>query len=206
MAKYGHKADAIRLMHEWLDTVARDAGFSEPRTECVVLSGTIGCEESKIELEIREGLRSLSDFDELVRNVDAEKHREWGTRFAEHVVDGTTKWEIMPTHPMGDKNDGSGGKYARPGVSRTQPRRVMSPSKTISSFKADSGDSINNVDKSNSGRDMSKNTSGGRSKYEEIPEEELVNLIGQTLPDGRRVIENAFGVPMVILPGDVGMF
>ena len=44
---------------------------------------------------------------------------------------------------------------------------------------------------------------GVRPKYEDIPEEELMKYIGKTLPDGRRVVENAFGVPMVINPGDI---
>ena len=42
-----------------------------------------------------------------------------------------------------------------------------------------------------------------RPKYEDIPEEELMQYVGKTLPDGRRVVENAFGVPMVVNPGDI---
>ena len=79
---------------------------------------------------------------------------------------------------------GSNSKYSRPGVSRTQPRRVLSPQKKTST---ESRSSANGV----------------RPKYEDIPEEELMKYIGKTLPDGRRVVENAFGVPMVINPGDI---
>ena len=70
-------------------------------------------------------------------------------------------------------------------MSRTQPRRVLSPQKKKTSTEG--GSSAN----------------GERPKYEDIPEEELMQYVGKTLPDGRRVVENAFGVPMVVNPGDI---
>ena len=185
VAKYGHKAECVKMLHEWADTVGRAAGL-DPTRDILLVSGNIGANESTIELEIRNGLSSVGDFDQLMRNIDVTMHREWGMRFAEHVVDGTTRWEIFTTHPFvsGSSSNSSNSKYSRPGVSRTQPRRVLSPQKKPS---AESRTSAN----------------GTRPKYEDIPEEELMEYIGKTLPDGRRVVENAFGVPMVINPGDI---
>jgi hypothetical protein len=185
VAKYGHKAECIKMLHEWADTVGRSAGL-DPAHDILLVSGNIGANESTIELEIRNGLSSVGDFDQLMRNIDVTMHREWGMRFAEHVVDGTTRWEIFTTHPFvsGSSSNSSNSKYSRPGVSRTQPRRVLSPQKKPSTESRTSAN-------------------GTRPKYEDIPEEELMEYIGKTLPDGRRVVENAFGVPMVINPGDI---
>ena len=191
VAKYGHKAECVKMLHEWADTVGRAAGL-DPTRDILLVSGNIGANESTIELEIRNGLSSVGDFDQLMRNIDVTMHREWGMRFAEHVVDGTTRWEIFTTHPFvsgssstsSNSSNRSNSKYSRPGVSRTQPRRVLSPQKKTST---ESRSSANGV----------------RPKYEDIPEEELMKYIGKTLPDGRRVVENAFGVPMVINPGDI---
>jgi len=185
VAKYGHKAECIKMLHEWADTVGRSAGL-DPAHDILLVSGNIGANESTIELEIRNGLSSVGDFDQLMRNIDVTMHREWGMRFAEHVVDGTTRWEIFTTHPFvsGSSSNSSNSKYSRPGVSRTQPRRVLSPQKKPSTESRTSAN-------------------GTRPKYEDIPEEELMKYIGKTLPDGRRVVENAFGVPMVINPGDI---
>jgi hypothetical protein len=185
VAKYGHKAECIKMLHEWADTVGRSAGL-DPAHDILLVSGNIGANESTIELEIRNGLSSVGDFDQLMRNIDVTLHREWGMRFAEHVVDGTTRWEIFTTHPFvsGSSSNSSNSKYSRPGVSRTQPRRVLSPQKKPSTESRTSAN-------------------GTRPKYEDIPEEELMKYIGKTLPDGRRVVENAFGVPMVINPGDI---
>jgi len=191
VAKYGHKAECVKMLHEWADTVGRAAGL-DPTRDILLVSGNIGANESTIELEIRNGLSSVGDFDQLMRNIDVTMHREWGMRFAEHVVDGTTRWEIFTTHPFvsgssstsSNSSNRSNSKYSRPGVSRTQPRRVLSPQKKTST---ESRSSANGV----------------RPEYEDIPEEELMKYIGKTLPDGRRVVENAFGVPMVINPGDI---
>ena len=131
VAKYGHKDECIKMLHEWADTVGRAAGL-DPVRDIVLISGNIGAIESTIELEIRNGLSSVGDFHELVQNIDVNMHREWGMRFAEHVVDGTTKWEIFTVHPFSTGNSNSNSstsKYSRPGVSRTQPRRVLSPQK-----------------------------------------------------------------------------
>ena len=187
VAKYGHKDECIKMLHEWADTVGRAAGL-DPVRDIVLISGNIGAIESTIELEIRNGLSSVGDFHELVQNIDVNMHREWGMRFAEHVVDGTTKWEIFTVHPFSTGNSNSNSstsKYSRPGVSRTQPRRVLSPQKKKTSTEGRSS------------------ANGVRPKYEDIPEEELMQYVGQTLPDGRRVVENAFGVPMVVNPGDI---
>ena len=187
VAKYGHKDECIKMLHEWADTVGRAAGL-DPVRDIVLISGNIGAIESTIELEIRNGLSSVGDFHELVQNIDVNMHREWGMRFAEHVVDGTTKWEIFTVHPFSTGNSNSNSstsKYSRPGVSRTQPRRVLSPQKKKTSTEGRSS------------------ANGVRPKYEDIPEEELMQYVGKTLPDGRRVVENAFGVPMVVNPGDI---
>ena len=99
--------------------------------DIVLISGNIGAIESTIELEIRNGLSSARGFPtSWCKNMDVNMHREWGILSAEHVVDGTTKWEIFTVHPFSTGNSNSNSstsKYSRPGVSRTQPRRVLSP-------------------------------------------------------------------------------
>jgi len=221
VAKYGHKQECLTMVMEWVRTIGVRAGLDVDK-DVKIISGNIGASESKVELEIRESLRTIADFDEFLQRIDKVGHRNWGLRFAEHVVDGSTKWEILTTHPLSssvnnmtvdddDREDDSAtistaktttattttNKYSRPGVSRTQPRRVLSPKNSSSPSSAGPGSTpINN----------NRSSSTARPKYEDLPEEELIKYIGKTMPDGRRVVENAFGALMVINPGDVGMF
>lgn len=93
-SKYGHKADALAMLGEWIHTVGIAAGLDPAKVS--LHTGALGARESAIELTVDQfdGVASLDAFFAAIPHAS---HRAWGSRFAEHVVDGSPRWEIFRT-------------------------------------------------------------------------------------------------------------
>ena len=95
--RYGHKASAISLLGEWIHTVGAEAGLDASRVS--VFTGQLGCPESRVELHC-EQFDDLAELDAFFASLPLAKHRAWGEKFAEHVVDGSPTWHVLRSVPV----------------------------------------------------------------------------------------------------------
>jgi hypothetical protein len=95
--RYGHKASAISLLGEWIHTVGAEAGLDASRVS--VFTGQLGCPESRVEMHC-EQFDDLAELDAFFASLPLAKHRAWGEKFAEHVVDGSPTWHVLRSVPV----------------------------------------------------------------------------------------------------------
>lgn len=95
--RYGHKASAISLLGEWIHTVGAEAGLDASRVS--VFTGQLGCPESRVEMHC-EQFDDLAELDAFFAALPSAKHRAWGEKFAEHVVDGSPTWHVLRAVPV----------------------------------------------------------------------------------------------------------
>ena len=174
-ARFGKKADASRLLKRWARTVGVAAGVSRDRFS--VCSGYVGGKESALELRV-DGFRSLGEVDAFLCGVPRREHVEWAREFAACVVDGSPEWIVFGVEGVDDgadeEHDGGAVQQDRNvGLVGAMTNAVVSP-------KSDVPVSVE-VD---------------------LDFDEAALVPGTTLPDGRIVVEDWKGDPMVINPGD----
>jgi hypothetical protein len=61
-------------------------------------SGSIGCPESRLELEV--SFDSLADLEVFWGSIPTPAHKAWGERLRRLVVDGSPRWEVFRTVPI----------------------------------------------------------------------------------------------------------
>ncbi len=91
-AKFGHKNEALALQKEWDEQIGSqtDIDISKIRT----VTGSVGAKEAIIQSEIEiANLAELDAFFEKIASI--EMHADWGKRFSEVVVSGSTYWEVF---------------------------------------------------------------------------------------------------------------
>lgn len=173
-ARFGKKADASRLLKRWARTVGVAAGVSRDRFS--VCSGYVGGKESALELRV-DGFRSLGEVDAFLCGVPRREHVEWAREFAACVVDGSPEWIVFGVEGVDDaadeEHDGGAVQDRNVGLVGAMTNAVVSP-------KSDVPVSVE-VD---------------------LDFDEAALVPGTTLPDGRIVVEDWKGDPMVINPGD----
>ena len=174
-ARFGKKADASRLLKRWARTVGVAAGVSRDRFS--VCSGYVGGKESALELRV-DGFGSLGEVDAFLCGVPRREHVEWAREFAACVVDGSPEWIVFGVEGVDDgadeEHDGGAVQQDRNvGLVGAMTNAVVSP-------KSDVPVSVE-VD---------------------LDFDEAALVPGTTLPDGRIVVEDWKGDPMVINPGD----
>ncbi|XZG70722.1 hypothetical protein ACTSKR_02355 [Chitinibacteraceae bacterium HSL-7] len=90
--RFGHKAEAVALMQQWLQDIGSQIGWSAANTR--MLSGSVGAPESQIVSEV-----TIADLAEL--NAAWEKlgtvaaHKDWGKALEPHIVSGSARWEVF---------------------------------------------------------------------------------------------------------------
>jgi hypothetical protein len=96
--RFGCKLATLRLMSQWLSTVASPAlaGLGNQRATRV-LSVQIGGTEARCELELQ--FSSLSELEQFWTLVPQAGHAAWLQRLAPNVVDGSTHWTILTELP-----------------------------------------------------------------------------------------------------------
>ena len=137
-----------------------------------VCSGYIGGRESALEMRVG-GFAGLGEVEAFLRGVPRDEHEAWAKAFGEYVVDGTPEWDIMEVWGV-EEGDAGGG-------SGMVPR-----SSSVEAVKAVETDSP---------------AATARTTFEDEIDESLL-IPGTTLPDGRKVVADWKGDPMVLNPGD----
>lgn len=171
-ARFGKKADATRLLKRWARTVGVAAGVSRDRF--TVCSGYVGGKESALELRV-DGFRTLGEVEAFLCGVPKREHVEWGREFAACVVDGSPEWIVFGVESVDDAADEEREDY-----NDTDVGLVGATTNAVVSPKSDVPVSVD-VD---------------------LDFDEAALVPGTTLPDGRVVVEDWKGDPMVINPGD----
>jgi hypothetical protein len=124
-------------------------------------------------LELRvDGFRTLGEVEAFLCGVPRREHVEWGREFAACVVDGSPEWIVFGVESVDDAADEERDDRDV-GLVATTTNAVVSP-------KSDVPISVD-VD---------------------LDFDEAALVPGTTLPDGRVVVEDWKGDPMVINPGD----
>ena len=142
------------------------------RDRFTVCSGYVGGKESALELRV-DGFRTLGEVEAFLCGVPKREHVEWGREFAACVVDGSPEWIVFGVESVDDAADEEHEDYNDVGLVGATTNAVVSP-------KSDVPVSID-VD---------------------LDFDEAALVPGTTLPDGRVVVEDWKGDPMVINPGD----
>ena len=142
------------------------------RDRFTVCSGYVGGKESALELRV-DGFRTLGDVEAFLCGVPRREHVEWGREFAACVVDGSPEWIVFGVESVDDAADEEHEEYNDVGLVGATTNAVVSP-------KSDVPVSVD-VD---------------------LDFDEAALVPGTTLPDGRVVVEDWKGDPMVINPGD----
>ncbi|WP_028456227.1 hypothetical protein [Chitinilyticum litopenaei] len=90
--RFGHKAEAVALMQQWLQDIGSQIGWTPDRVR--LLNGSLGANESLLvsELEIAD-LAELDAAWAKLAQIDA--HRDWGKALEAHIVSGTPRWEVF---------------------------------------------------------------------------------------------------------------
>lgn len=142
------------------------------RDRFTVCSGYVGGKESALELRV-DGFRTLGEVEAFLCGVPRREHVEWGREFAACVVDGSPEWIVFGVESVDDAADDEEREDRDVGLVATTTNAVVSP-------KSDVPVSVD-VD---------------------LDFDEAALVPGTTLPDGRVVVEDWKGDPMVINPGD----
>lgn len=95
--RYGHKAEAVALMQEWVQVIGSRAGLTAANTR--LSSGAVGAPESRVELEVTLG--SVSDWEAMLAAIPGKEHRAWSERAMPRIVDGSPRWELYRAIPVG---------------------------------------------------------------------------------------------------------
>ena len=109
----------------------------------------------------------------FLRGVPRDEHEAWAKAFGEYVVDGTPEWVIMEVCGVEEGDAGGGSGMVR-------------RSSSVEAVKAVETDSP---------------AATARTTFEDEIDESLL-IPGTTLPDGRKVVADWKGDPMVLNPGD----
>ena len=90
-AKFGMKSEALALHKEWSEQIGpqTDIDMSTSR----VITGSIGAKEAIIQDEFE--IANLAELDAFFEKIGSIKmHADWGKKFSEVVVSGSTYWEV----------------------------------------------------------------------------------------------------------------
>ena len=91
-AKFGHKNEALALLKEWNEQIGGQTDIDMARSR--TLSGSVGAKESIIENEMEiSNLIELDAFFDKIASI--EMHADWGKKFGEVIVSGSTYWEVF---------------------------------------------------------------------------------------------------------------
>ncbi|WP_410499105.1 hypothetical protein [Chitinibacter sp. S2-10] len=91
-ARFGHKAEALALMQQWMNEIGSQIGWSADKVR--LLNGSIGANESLIVSEIQiADLAELNSAWDKLGKIDA--HQAWGKALEPHIVSGTPRWEVF---------------------------------------------------------------------------------------------------------------
>ena len=91
-AKFGHKNEALDLLNEWNEQIGAQTDIDMARSR--TLSGSVGAKESIIENEMEiSNLIELDAFFDKIASI--EMHADWGKKFGEVIVSGSTYWEVF---------------------------------------------------------------------------------------------------------------
>ncbi len=91
-AKFGHKAEAIKLSREWEEQIGRQTGLDIDVAR--MTTGSVGARESRVEVEY--GIAGLGELQEFFDKIATIKmHADWGKRMGEVIVSGSTRWEVF---------------------------------------------------------------------------------------------------------------
>ena len=91
-AKFGQKSEALALQREWEEQIGvqTDIDISRSRT----LTGSIGAKEAIIQSEME--IANLAELDAFFDKIASiEMHADWGKKFGEVIVSGSTYWEVF---------------------------------------------------------------------------------------------------------------
>lgn len=91
-AKFGRKAEAIKLSKEWEEQIGRQTGLDIDVAR--MTTGSVGARESRVEIEYPiSGLGELQEFFDKIATI--KMHADWGKRMGEVIVSGSTRWEVF---------------------------------------------------------------------------------------------------------------
>ena len=91
-AKFGQKNEALALLNEWNEQIGAQTDIDMARSR--TLSGSVGAKESVIENEMEiSNLTELDAFFDKIASI--EMHADWGKKFGEVIVSGSTYWEVL---------------------------------------------------------------------------------------------------------------
>lgn len=91
-ARFGHKQEAIGLMHRWWREIAPEIGWQSDQAR--ILTGSLGAAESRIEVEVH--VADLAAIDAAwSRLAGLDRQGEWAAELAPHIVPGTARWVVM---------------------------------------------------------------------------------------------------------------
>ena len=88
-AKFGHKNEVLALHKEWEEQIGSqtDIDLSKVRT----LTGSVGAKEAIIQSEME--IANLAELDAFFDKIASiQMHADWGKKFSEVVVSGSTYW------------------------------------------------------------------------------------------------------------------
>jgi hypothetical protein len=90
-AKFGHKNEALTLHKEWEEQIGAQTDIDVTKTR--TLTGSVGAKEAIIQSEMEiANLAELDAFFEKIASI--EMHADWGKKFGEVIVSGSTYWEV----------------------------------------------------------------------------------------------------------------
>ena len=157
-ARFGHKADAVSLMAEWVKTVGVSAGIIPARA--AIFTGSVGAPESRCELQLSQ-FASLSELDVFFADIPSEAHVAWGRRLAPHVIDGSPHWVVMrrvALHASADDVEIVEEEKVWPAGGMTMNTREAERARTQRVWGGGGGEA-----QTTGGRDSGKNDGGGVS-------------------------------------------
>jgi hypothetical protein len=91
VSRFGSKRATLRLMSEWLTSVAAQAGYDPGKAR--VLSVQLGATDSRCELEME--FSSLSDMETFWSLLPPAEHTAWLQQLGQNIVDGSSGWTVL---------------------------------------------------------------------------------------------------------------
>ncbi|WP_348946416.1 hypothetical protein ABHF33_07720 [Chitinibacter sp. FCG-7] len=90
--RFGHKAEAVALMQQWLREIGSQIGWTADKVR--LLTGSVGANESLLvsELQVADLAELNAAWDKLGQIA---AHQAWGKALEPHIVSGTPRWEIF---------------------------------------------------------------------------------------------------------------